>query len=358
MTEYVMFAGDLHKRSKDITTIEGYVACCYAVQMALMEELHNRSIGYFVSLGDWYDRGYSDDVSASLADYDLDVQMSRQLKGNFYGVIGNHIRLSMDSNPELHLIQPHEQFKSRRATARGEQIIKTPDVLRIKDVQISLMHYKTDTDDAFMFKPTREPWAKYHIAVFHTQSVIPNTALINTTYGYNTSSNTKIGHVLAGVDLAIVGHVHDAIGQFTVNTETGSTIMIVPGSLTNVNAGEAGRHTSINIPIVSIDDDSNVRLEYLPFDLKTNMVTFKKKNLEESREKLRSLRGKPQEDLRDVVSSVAALTCGDETLTSLNAFMAAHGYTQMDKELVKAVLEEPDNIERLMTIYSKYKEDV
>lgn len=353
-----MFAGDLHKRSKDITTIEGYVKCNTAVQLALMQEIRDKNIDYFVSLGDWYDKGYAEDVSASLADYDLDIQMNALLNGNFYGVIGNHIKLSLDSNPELHLIQPHPTLRSRRATLRSEQIIRTPKIIRVNDVQISLMHYEHDTDDALEFKPVREEWAKYHIAVFHTHTVIPNSALVNTAYGYNTTSNTKIGQVMQGVDMAIVGHIHDAIGQITINHENGSTVMIVPGSLTNVDAGEHSRHNSIAIPIVTVGDDSSVKLEYLPFNLRTNMVTFKKKNIEESREKLKSLRGKPQEDLHDTVMAVAAMTCSDDVLTSLNAFMRSKGYTKMDKDLIMAVIEHPDELSRLVEIYTNGKEGV
>ena len=133
----IMFAGDLHKRSKDITTIEGYVKCCTAVQLELMQLCKELNIEYFVSLGDWYDKGYVSDVAVALADYDFDIRMSNQLNGNFYGLIGNHIRLNMDSNPELHIIQPHPIYASRRVVSRDSQIMKTPEILRINNVQIS-----------------------------------------------------------------------------------------------------------------------------------------------------------------------------------------------------------------------------
>lgn len=346
-----MFAGDLHKRAKDITTIEGYVNCTLAVQNALMQEIKDKGITKFVSLGDWYDRGYTSDVAASLSDYDIDIKMSEILNGEFYGVIGNHIRLSLDSNPELHLIQPHPILQSRRYTSREEQIIKTPNILRIGDVQISLMHNLSDTEDVYEYKPVRQSWAKYHVAVFHTELVIPNHALVDTAYGYSHVTNSKIADVLSEVDLAIVGHVHDAIGKIIIDKPNGQTLMIVPGSLTNVNAGEQGRHSSINIPILTISDTSEVKLEFLPFDLKLNMVTFKKKNLEESREKLKSLRGKPVEQLNDTVSAVAAMTCGDEVLSSLNAFMRAQNYSEKDRKLVRSVLNKPEDVGALVEIF-------
>lgn len=340
----IAFAGDLHKRSRDITTIEGYVQCNIAVQKALMQMLTDLDIDTFISLGDWYDKGYINDVSASLADYDLDIQMSNQLKGNFYGLIGNHIRLAMDSNPELHIIQPHPEYKSRRPVARTEQIMKTPDVLRVNDVQISFMHHKMNVHDCLAYKPKREPWAKYHIALFHTPSVVPNAKLIDVNMGYNASSNTKIGETMADVDLAIVGDIHSAIGTFQVSTPNGLMTMIVPGSLTNVDAGETSRHTSINIPIITIDDESHVTLQYQPFDLKTNLVTFKKKNIEESREKLKSLRGKPIKELYSAKDMVTIIENRDEALVSLNAFMRTQGYTEQDKRLVKMIIDNPRDV--------------
>ena len=351
----VMFAGDLHKRSKDITTIEGYVNCTTAVQRSLIQTIRDLEVTHFVSLGDWYDKGYSDDVSAGLADYDLDIQMSQLLNGNFYGVIGNHIRLSLDSNPELHLIQPHNVLKSRRPIIRDTQVIKTPEILRLNDVQISLMHNMSDAEDVLEYLPIRQCWAKYHIAVFHTQSIVPNSALLNTNYNYNTSSNTKIGKVLQDVDLAIVGHIHDNIGKVIVNTEKGSVMMIIPGSLTNVNSSENGRHTSISIPIVSITESSEVKLEFLPFDLKTNMLTFKKKNVEKAREKLKSVRGNPKENLYTELQTGIVNTKGIEELTSLNAFMKAKNYTQMDKDLIRSVLQNPESIEDLVNIFIKQR---
>ena len=351
MSVRVMFAGDLHKRSKDITTIEGYVECTIAVQKELMRCFGELQIDYFVSLGDWYDRGYTVDVAASLSDYDIDMQMSRQLGGKFYGLIGNHIRLGMDSNPELHIIQPHPVYKSRRPVLRQEQVMKTPDVLRIGDVQISFMHHKKDAQDVSEYKPNREPWAKYHVALFHTPSIIPTQHLQGTMYSYNTSPTSKIAKVLEQVDLAIVGDIHIPLGTFTVGTGQGSTVVVVPGSLTNTDASDANRHASIMIPILEIDKASSVKLSYYNFDLLTNRLTFKKKNVERSMERLRSLRGKANGDLHEPEDVVAVLSTPEQAYTSLNAFMQSKGFTDKDKQLIRCVLNEPGNLEKLQEIY-------
>lgn len=355
MSVKIGFAGDLHKRPKDITTIEGYVECTISVQRKLMQAIKDLRLDYFISLGDWYDKGYSSDVSSGLADYDIDIEMSNILKGNFYGLIGNHIRLNMDSNPELHIIQPHPVYKSRRACFREEQIMKTPDILRVGNVQISFMHHKKDVNDVHAYKPTRRDWAKYHIALFHTPSIVPNAQLIHTNYGYNASSNSSIGETLQGVDLAIVGDIHNPIGQFEVHTPTGNLTMIVPGSLTNTDASLQNRHEFILMPIITVEDDDSVKVEYYHFDLLTNLLTFKQKNVEASREKLKSLRGKAVKSLHESDDIVAVLGRSENAYTSLNAFMQAQQYTDVDKQLIRHVLNKPDDLDGLVRIYREYQ---
>lgn len=349
----LMFAGDLHKRSKDITTIEGYVDCTLAVQHALMRDIKALGVDCFISLGDWYDKGYAVDVSASLADYDLDIEMANLLKGNFYGLIGNHIRLGMDSNPELHIIQPHPFYKSRRRTTRTKQIMQTPEYLRIQEIQISFMHHRQDVTDVLGYKPVRQDWAKYHIALFHTPAIIPTQRLEGTLYSYNSSPTSKIAEVLRDVDLAIVGDIHTPLGTFNVGTDKGITTVIVPGSLTNTDASDQNRHTMINIPIVDIDEENHVALSYHAFDLLTNSLTFKKKNVEQSMEKLKSLRGKARAELHAPEEVVAVLANPDLAYVSLNAFMQSKGYTDKDKQLVRSVLNEPENLGRLLEIYGE-----
>ena len=353
MAVKVAFAGDLHKRSKDITTIEGYVNCTIAVQKSLMCLIKDLKINYFISLGDWYDKGYAVDVASSLADYDIDIQMSELLQGKFYGLIGNHIRLNMDSNPELHIIQPHPVYKSRRASLRKEQIMKTPNLLRIHDVQISFMHHQKDITNVLLYQPHREEWAKYHIALFHTPMIVPNSQLIKTKYGYHSSTNLKIRQVLEKVDLAIVGDIHTPLGQFPVNTQTGRTTMIVPGSLTNTDSSEENRHTSIMIPILTIKEDSTVKLEYYNFDMKTNLLTFKKKNVEISYDKLKTLRGKVEKDLHKSEENISILNNQENVYTSLNAFMQAQQYTEKDKKLIRQVIHNPGDLETLIHIYKE-----
>lgn len=349
----VLIGADLHKRATDISTIKGYVNCNQAVQRDLMRIIIEKSYTHFISAGDWYDRGYIADVSASLADYDLDREMNALLKGNFYGVIGNHIRLSLDSNPELHLIQPHHKYKSRRVTTRTEQIMKTPDIIMLNGVQISLMHYKQDEETALDYKPTRLPEAKYHIAIFHTELIVPASKLIQTNYGHLSSPANVIAKTLEGVDLAVCGHIHNVLGKFIVETNSGPTTMVVPGSLSNVDSSEVNRHGSVALPSITINGDGTCKIEYVPFDLKLNMVTFKNKCTEVKKDKLKTLRGKALDEIHDGNECNVALANEDsqDILLSLNRFMQLKGYTNKDKKLVRSVINEPNQLDKLLNMY-------
>lgn len=349
----IMMAGDLHKRAKDITTITGYTECALAVQRSLMKTIKDLGVNMFISLGDWYDRGYGADIAKSLVDYDLDLEMARMLNGEFYGVIGNHIRLNEDSNPELHLIQPHPVHKSRKKTTRTEQIMRTPDMIRVQDVQFSLMHHNKDATSPMDYIPKREAWAKYHIALFHTPYIVPKAQLEGTTYCYNASPQSQISQALKDVDVAIVGDIHNPLGSFRVSTGGDhKTLMIVPGSLTNTDAGEQNRHTSIAIPIIDVDDESRTKLSFCSFDLLTNMVTFTKKNVENTADKLRRLAGKPKANLYET-DGVNSILGDNAKCLSLNAFMQAQDYTSSDKALVRSVIMSPEKTNELVSIYFK-----
>ena len=354
-TVRLMFAGCLHKRPGDISTIEGYAECCKAVQFSLMEEIAKNRIDKFVSMGDWFDKGYGTDVISSLADTEIDRQMAAQLKGEFYGVIGNHIRLNLDTNPELFLIQPHPVFKTRKKVSREEQIIKTPDVLMINGVQISFMHYNKLAHGAADYKPTRRPDAKYHIALFHTPYVVPSAKLYEMNMHYDASSNSSISECMEDVDFAIVGDIHKPLGQFTINHPSGKmTTMVVPGSLTNTESGLNSRHNNISIPIVEINDNGDVKIEYLFFDLKTNLVTFKIKNNVAEDSKLKTLRGNNVKNLYEEDDGTIVNTLRDENATmSMNMFMRMQRYTKSDIDIVNTVLHSPKDVQGIVKIYTE-----
>lgn len=358
MPKKILFGGDLHKKPVDPNNIAGYVNCNIAVQRELMRTIVERNIDVFIELGDWYDRGYVSDVPASLADTELDREMSRLLKGEFYGVIGNHIKLRMDSNPELFLIQPHPTLKTSRIVPREEQIIKTPSKLKYGTVQISFMHCGTGNGSLSDFIPVRDADTTYHIALFHTEHVIPNQQLQQAGLNVNVYTMSDISECLRGVDLAICGHIHKPIGLFKVGHTYHNTHMIVPGSLTNSDSAVLGRHSEVKLPLITINDDNTVKLEFLLFDLKTNLLEFK---LEEKKEKdrdskLDGIRAGRKKIQYSTGSGLIELETSPSMYTLMNLTKRL-GYSEADKKMITTILHTPNDVGALINIYTRSEGD-
>ena len=263
MERRILLGGDFHKRMKDITTIRGYCSACEQVQLDIMKTIKDEGITDFISLGDWFDGGYGSDVAAALAHTDIDREMSEILKGNFYGLIGNHIHIRMDSNPELFLIQPHPVYKSRHETVRDNQIIKTPNRLVYNGVEIILQHWNHLANGALDYAPNLDSSCKHHVALFHTEKIIPHQLLSDLNMGHDIEDNSTISRALSGLDLAIVGHIHKCIGSHVIHGPNGNMVnMIIPGSMTNTDAGERTRHHYVDLPLITISDNGNMELSY------------------------------------------------------------------------------------------------
>ena len=353
MVYKVMIAGDLHKRTKDISTIRGYSKACKHVQLDIMDTIQNEGITHFISLGDWFDGGYGSDVAAALVHTDIDRDMSRLLHGNFYGLIGNHIRIKMDSNPELFLIQPHPVYTSRHEVNRDEQIIKTPDTLVLNGVEFILKHWNPVADNVMDYSVNINLECKHHIALFHTEQVIPAQLLSGMNMGYTIANESRISQALNGVDVAIVGHIHKAIGAHVIKSTTGGkdTLLIVPGSLTNTDAGTRARHEYIDIPIFTIYEDGTFQLDYHRQSLHTEELTFfRKVDEEDIGRKLKSLNGNTKDTLYDDMTSSAFI--GEQSAyMSLNTFFERQGYTEDDKLMIRSIMKSPEDIDTLVYIH-------
>lgn len=344
----IAFAGDLHKRPKDISTIKGYVKACDTVQESLIKMMREEGISHFVSLGDWYDKGYVDDVSSALADTSKEEYISNMLDGKFYGVIGNHIRLRLDSNPELMLIQPHPTINSRKPVKRNEPILKTPSHFTIGNIQISLVHHIPNSDSLEDYVIHRLPGIKYHIACVHDPRFIPNKQLSLTEMPSTRTLDSQIARVLGNVDLCICGDIHKPLGMFDVSP---TTKMIVPGSLTNTNAGVRSRHGSIKIPIITIDDeDDSYTFSFYEFDLHLNMLTFDEKSAEKVADKLKTIRGNNLSELYGDRPLESIISNGISSM-SFGTFIKEQQYTEADKKLIRLTLKEPDNLINLIKVH-------
>lgn len=358
MVYKVMLAGDLHKRMKDISTIRGYCEACRNVQLDIIKTIKEEGITHFISLGDWYHGGYGSDVAAALCHTDIDKDMSEVLNGNFYGLIGNHIRIQMDSNPELFLIQPHPVYKSRHAVNRTEQIIKTPDRLILNGCEFIFKHWNPVAENALDYMVNIDSDCKNHIALFHTEQIIPAPLLNGMNMGYTISDESVISRALNGVDIAIVGHIHKVIGTHVIRSSSGKdTLMIVPGSLTNTDAGNKARHDSIDIPIITVFEDGSYKLEYHKQTLHLDNVSFYQKTDEDAKSKLRSLHGNSKENLYDELQATAFI--GDQqTFLTLNRFMDSQGYTHADKVQIRSIIRNPEDIDTLVHIRKQESEGI
>ena len=134
--------------------------------------------------------------------------------------------------------------------------------------------------------------------------------------------------------------------------------MIVPGSLTNTDAGDISRHDTFKAPIIEIGDNSEVSLSYHEFDLYTETLTFIKKNREvKEEERLKTTRGNVVHNLyEDNVEITSLLGNSSELFMSLNSFMESQGYTNLDKTLIQTIMRDPANIKSLVKIWEEEKE--
>ena len=350
-----MIAGDLHKRMKDISTIKGYCNACKNVQLDIINFIKQNGVTHFISAGDWFHGGYGSDVAAALCHTDIDRDMAEALNGNFYGVIGNHIRIQMDSNPELFLIQPHPVYRSRHDVNRNEQIIKTPDRIVLNGCEFLLKHWNPVAEGALDYKCELDPECKHHFAIFHTEQIIPAPLLHGLNMGHVISDESNISKALNGVEIAIVGHIHKVIGSHVIRSTNGKdTLMIIPGSLTNTDAGKKARHDYIDIPIITIYESGEYKLEYHRQTLHTDELTFYQKT-EEDTGKLKSLNGNTKENLYSELQATAFIGDNQQILT-LNRFLESQGYTKSDKTQIRSVIRNPEDIDTLVYIAKQESE--
>ena len=352
----LLFLSDLHERMKDLTTIKGYCNANRAVQADIKDFCISENIDIIIEAGDLFDGGYGSDVGAALAHADAIMELAKVVHGEFYGVIGNHIRVRMDSNPELYLIQPHDVYKSRWETDRVEQIIKTPRTFMVNGVQISLCHFNPLADSAISYATPRDLSAKYHVGVYHSEKVIPKE-LLSKYNPYMTSSYSDVARALEGVDYAFVGHIHKPLGMCDVMHEDGSvTKVYVPGSLANTEVSEVSMHDFVDLPVLTITDDGIVSWSYHKFSLHTEMCDFHKKGSKtEEDEKLKALRfGSKSRLYEDMVGQTVLEE--DQIYMSLNMFLKENNYTEMDRNLIRSTIHNPEDIDTLVSIHKSSKE--
>lgn len=272
MRARILFVSDLHKRDCDFSTIAGYTKAIDAVQRDILSFIKQRGITHLVSLGDWYDKGYRS-INRSNNDRNFDEDLSRAVNGNFYICLGNHFFLERDNNPEMYLIQPSENYRPSQPIYATSPVIRAVPNLRIGPVQISFFHYSKSNKD---YIAERDPEVKYHIGVYHDDTVVP-TKQRNDAGFRGTTVTSYMDNVFANINLAIVGHIHTPLGVFNIQSRGRELPMIVPGSLAITASGSNNLHTDVNLPVVEISDEGKVSCSLYTFDLHANLLRFYKK---------------------------------------------------------------------------------
>ena len=270
MQKTVLFAPDLHKRDVDFTSIRGYREAIECVQQDILDFLKSTENSVFVSLGDWYDKGYRSTGRVYIDSY-YDEEISKAVNGEAYICLGNHFFLERDSNPEMYLIQPSYLYQPKDKVPMSTPTFKTVPHLVIGNVQISFLHFNKMNKN---YVEQLEPGVQYHIGVFHDDCVVPSDIRQAAGY-YGTTSNDYLNNIYSNIDVAIVGHIHATVGMRIYRLNNGREIPIfVPGALAITENKEIAKHKSVMCPVLLVDTDKGT-FEMSGVEISTHMELLK-----------------------------------------------------------------------------------
>ena len=316
----ILFVPDLHKRDVDFTSIKGYVEAIELVQQDIVEYLKTLENGVFVSMGDWYDKGYRS-TGRVFADSFYDMEIAKAVNGCAYICLGNHFFLERDSNPEMYLIQPSYLYKPRISVPMQEPTFKTADHIIIGKTQISFFHF-SKTDKNYYAK--REPGVEFHIGVYHDECVLPSD--IRTQAGFfGSTSNDYLNNIYENVDVAICGHIHTAIGVRNYTLNSGKVVpIIVPGALAITENKDIAKHKSVMCPVATITDEG-CSLRFQEFSTHMDKLKFYK-----------------MAEQKKAGDSLTAMGTSDEgyampSAVSLSEFLYRKGYSARDVSAIMSI---------------------
>ena len=314
MKAKILFTSDLHKRDIDFSSIKGYTKAIDLVQLDLITFMQQQGITHFVSLGDWYDKGYRS-IGRSKNDDNLDRTIANTVNGNAYINLGNHFYIEKDQNPEMYMIQPNPKYQPFHKIFSDKPIFKAVDDLVIGTVQISFFHFDKENK---LYINKRKPGITYHIGIYHDDCVVPSNVRKRAGYEGSTSSE-YLESIFDNIDLAIVGHIHVKIGIERLTLNSGKTVpMIIPGSLGIVQNKDIYKHKDVLLPVITIDDDNKVSCKLFSFSTHLDMLKFysatkESKKAEGAPEPLQGM-------TPEVVSEISTAT------VTLKSFLQRKGY--------------------------------
>lgn len=279
---------DLHMRDVDFKTLQGFKATGESfIRDTLTPKLLEAGVTDIIFLGDIVDKGYRN-VGPAYSHMSLMEMMKERFTGNIFAtVLGNHFFIEMQNNPELYWIQPHNLYKPIEYIYRTNQLISTPDIIKIGTTQISLFHYHPRNK---IYHHDILSDVKMHIGLYHDDCTLPNSVR---GFGLN---NEDLLQYYDNIDIAIHGHIHVPHDVTYLPIGTKQIPIIVPGSCTLTSSDEKEFHTSVKIPILSVTNIS-CSLSYVTLSLGVNNIRILKRKKEpqsEIKKRVNELRVKTQ----------------------------------------------------------------
>lgn len=338
----ILFIPDLHKRYKDSSSIKGQIQVQQQIQEDIIKFNKENGITHNIVAGDWYDRGFHG-LGQAYGAIEMDRRLSASVNGNVYLCVGNHFYLERDENPEMYIIQPNAFIKPCiDIPVPDEPIFKMVQSLTIGTVQIDFFHYTKMNKD---YVAWRDPKTTFHIGVYHDDCTLPSW--IREQEGFSgTTSQSYLGRIYKNIDLALHGHIHSKIGTVTIPVdESGRTVpMIVPGSLGITQNKENFKHSVVELPVITIEDDSSVKISMHSFSTHIEQLRFY-----ESKKKKKSTMIL---ETGIIDAGQVSLTSGSDDLQSLPNFLVKKGYTQRQLNLIDAAASDQLNVGTAVRILS------
>lgn len=307
----ILVTSDRHKKDTDFSTIKNSCLASSLVTDDLIKIIKELHVTHLFSLGDWYHRGYHKQDAQYVDTYD-DMLLSRLVNGNFYEVGGNHLLLERDANPEFYLIQPnsYEDLKPTSNRKFREPVIRLVDSLIIGPAQFSFFHYNKTNKN---YVRDRKPGIKYHIGLYHDDTIVPNS--VRKECGLITDTNSEyLAKVYNNIDVAFIGHIHTKIGKVKLQLNTGKTIpVIIPGAMCLTSSKPTEFHKTVDLPVIKVYDD-RVTLSYKELSLHTDVMTIYREEAKiptENKEMYKAKETKPAKFKVPETFREEAETCSD-----------------------------------------------
>lgn len=322
MQARILFLTDLHKRDTDFTTIVGYTKAIDKVQDDILAFIARNNVTHVVIGGDWYDKGYRN-INRTFNDFNYDKALSEAVDGCVYLCRGNHLYIERDSNPEMYIIQPCPDMPLvHNIRTEGEPLFKSPDVLQIGPLQISLFHFSKDNKN---YVQERNPETLFHVGVYHDDCMLPSSVR-QMSGDHGMTSSKELDHYFGNVDLAICNHIHTAVGQLKVPVNGRNVTMLIPGSLCITKNQPSEIHSEARLPVVTLEDDNSIRVSLATFSLHLDMLKMYKKTETKALDKDMGNGSSMQKEVKEVLSAKPSAT--------LKEVLINKGYSATDLQIV------------------------